>query len=530
MNQKKPESTPLTTLQQTPKVLLILDGFGIREEQDSNAIAGASTPHFDKLWGQQKSCRLLSASGLDVGLPAGQMGNSEVGHMNIGAGRILYQDLTKISKAISDGTLGFNPVLQKGFSQIKAQQKTLHILGLLSPGGVHSHQDHILALASLAKEQGIETLYVHAFLDGRDTPPKSASASLEKLQQHLESLNDENYHSSIATICGRFYAMDRDSRWDRVEQAFKAIVQGIVNFEALNALDGLQKAYDRDETDEFVQSTRTNPTYTGVNPNDGILFANFRSDRAKELSAALFNEDFIGFNRPTMPTLSTKITLTTYSEDLNAAVAFPGEVPKATLGEVFSQAGLRQLRLAETEKYAHVTFFMNAGLDQPWPGEERLLVPSPNVRTYDEAPSMSLEEVTAKLCNAIENQTHDLIICNFANADMVGHTGDYLATVKAIESIDASLGQVVESLQKVQGEALITADHGNAELMRNPQTLQPHTAHTSEPVPLIYVGPRTIHWLKIPEARLSDIAPTLLHLRGISQPQQMTGRCLLSVI
>lgn len=538
MNQKTPPSntletdagttlSSLTTIQRTPKLLLILDGFGIRESHDSNAIAGATTPHFDKLWNNQNHRRLLSASGLDVGLPPGQMGNSEVGHMNIGAGRILYQDLTKISKAITENALTQNTVLTNGVNVISSQHKALHILGLLSPGGVHSHEDHIFALAQYAKEQGIQTVYVHAFLDGRDTPPKSAQASIERLQQHLDALSSETQHLSIATVCGRFYAMDRDSRWERVEEAFNAIVLGQVRFQAENALEGLQQAYNRDETDEFVQSTRTNQQYSGVNPGDGILFANFRSDRAKELSAALFNQSFDGFKRTVTPELSCKITMTAYSDDIEADVAYPSEVPSDTLGEVISQANLRQLRLAETEKYAHVTFFMNAGLDQPWPQEERLLVASPNVRTYDEAPGMSLEEVTDKLCSALENKTHDMIICNFANADMVGHTGDYDAAVKAIESIDASLARVITSLAKVQGEALITADHGNAEQMADPTTSQPHTAHTSEPVPLIYVGPRSIQWHSVEDARLSDIAPSLLYLRGISQPSLMTGRCLL---
>jgi len=512
----------------TTTLLLILDGYGLREKSEFNAIHNAKTPNFDHLW--QNCGQAIQASGEDVGLPSGQMGNSEVGHMNIGAGRIVYQDFTRISKAIADGEFTCNPVINHGLKQAVSQGKAVHILGLLSPGGVHSHEDHIRALVDLSAKIGVKQIHVHAFLDGRDTPPKSAQPSITALEKQCKALSNESQSVSIASICGRFYAMDRDQRWDRVASAFNGIMHGQFSAQAASAHDGLHIAYQQDLTDEFVPMTQTDENYQGIQEDDVVIFANFRSDRAQELSAALSNPTFNDFDRGQPAKLGNFITMTQYSSTLKAQVAFPSSNPDNTLGEVLAQQQIPQLRLAETEKYAHVTFFMNAGRDEPFPLESRVLIPSPKVRTYDLAPAMSLTELTLQLCNAIETGEYGLIICNFANADMVGHTGDYDAAILAIEAIDKSLEQVVQSLKRVNGQALITADHGNAELMQDSHTGQPHTAHTNQPVPLIYVGPRPVQWQTVANPRLSDLAPTLLYLMNIEQPPQMTGRCLLKVL
>jgi len=507
----------------SPKVLLILDGFGIREQTQHNAIANAKTPHWDQLWNSHPH-RQISASGNDVGLPDGQMGNSEVGHMNIGAGRILYQDFTKISKAVVDKTLFANPILEPAMRAAVENGKAVHIAGLLSTGGVHSHQSHLFGLLQMAAEFGVKEIFLHGFLDGRDTPPQSALSSIQALQKFLTEHNISQ--AKLATVVGRFFSMDRDNRWERIAPAYNLLANGQADYQATNGKIAIEQAYARDETDEFVQATRVDADYQGMAEGDLLIFANFRSDRMKQLTRAFAQADFAEFET-NKTKLAAIITMTQYDSDLPVQVAYPSETPANTLGELLASANMKQLRLAETEKYAHVTFFMNGGKEAPWPLEDRILIDSPKVRTYDEAPAMSLPAVTDQLCQAIESASHRLIICNFANADMVGHTGNYSAAIQAIEAIDASLGRIMTSLEKVAGEMLLTADHGNAELMQDPETGEPFTAHTSLPVPLVYFGPREVTWQEVSNASLSDIAPSLLRLLELEQPKQMTGRCLL---
>ncbi len=501
-----------------PFLLLILDGWGHREAAKDNAITCAKTPVWDRLW-QTYPHLLLSASNEDVGLPSGQMGNSEVGHMNIGAGRIVYQDFTRIEKAIRDGEFAHNPAFSQLFEKLVSQQKTLHLMGLLSEGGVHSHERHLYALLEAAKNAGVKSIKVHAFLDGRDVPPKSARSSIVALEEKLKELGV----GEIATIMGRYYAMDRDSRWDRVQLAYEAIANA-KGLRANSALDALETAYQQKITDEFVKPIIVDEHYKGIAKQDGIIFANFRADRARELSHAFIDADFKGFAREMIP-LSSFVTMTQYAGDIKSEIAFAPANLSPVLGEVWAQNGLTQLRLAETEKYAHVTFFINGGAEAPFPGEERILIPSPKVATYDLKPQMSAIEVTDALVNAIISQKFDGIIVNYANPDMVGHTGDLSAAIQAVETIDACLGRITDALKQVGGECIITADHGNVEQMFDEKTNQAHTAHTLDLVPFIYVGhPVTVLHDK---GILADIAPTILSLMELPIPKPMTGRVLL---
>jgi 2,3-bisphosphoglycerate-independent phosphoglycerate mutase len=507
---------------QAPTALIILDGWGYREDETHNAIAQANLPHWRHLLSSYPNT-LISGSGVDVGLPEAQMGNSEVGHMNIGAGRVVYQDLTRINQAIKTGEFRENPVLKQALTHCRTADKSLHILGLLSPGGVHSEQSQIAALCSWAKEAGLSRIYLHAFLDGRDTPPKSAAEPLKTLENCLAG---EPEHR-IASLIGRFYSMDRDKRWDRVQSAYDLLTSAKCEHQADDAQAALTAAYDRSETDEFVTATVIG-TPAPIQNGDAVVFMNFRADRARELTQAFTDPEFDGFTRAAQPELAHFITLTEYAADLQAEVAFPPDALSDTLGEILSKHNLKQLRISETEKYAHVTFFLNGGVETVFPGEDRILVPSPKeVRTYDEKPEMSAPEVTDKLVEAIKSGTYAGIICNFANSDMVGHTGNFAAAVKAVECVDACLKRITDALNEVGGQCLITADHGNAEMMVNPETGQPHTAHTCEPVPLIYVGPQQ---LELTEGGvLADVAPTLLNLMGLSQPEAMTGRTLATL-
>ena len=508
-----------------PITLIILDGWGYREDPEANAIAAAHKPNWDHLW---KTCphTLLSGSGRCVGLPEGQMGNSEVGHLNMGAGRIVYQDFSRIDLAIEQGDFFQNTVLIQALDLAKNNNKALHIMGLLSPGGVHSHEKHIHAILKLAAKKQVSDVYIHAFLDGRDTPPRSAETSLTSLNALCESLGC----GQIISLIGRYYAMDRDNRWDRIQQAYDLLVSGKADYHATNAKEGLRLAYERGETDEFVKPTSIHPT--GVTPitiNDGdsIIFMNFRSDRAREITRAFTDPNFNDFVRKKWPQLGTFACLSEYDSRFSLPVAFPPQTLNHIFADIISKRGLKQLRIAETEKYAHVTFFFNGGIESPYPGESRILIPSPNVATYDLQPEMSAMELTTRLVHEIHSKQYDVIICNFANSDMVGHSGDFAATVKAIETIDICLGKISHALQEVGGELLITADHGNAEKMFDCETNQPHTSHTSDPVPFIYQGrPAQI---AIQNGKLSDIAPTLLYLLNIPKPAEMTGKNLVNL-
>lgn len=508
----------------TPKpiTLVVLDGWGYREDKEYNAIATAKTPVWDRLW---KTCphMLLSGSGEVVGLPKGQMGNSEVGHLHMGAGRRVDQELTRIDLAIETGEFFKNTVLCHAVDQAVKNKKAVHILGLLSPGGVHCHERHIYAMIELAHQRGAERIYIHAFLDGRDTPPRSAAASLRDLQSYCDNLGI----GQIASIAGRYFAMDRDRRWDRTEQAYRLLVEGQAKFEAGDALNALQQAYDRSENDEFVQPTLICPNHdlpATLHNGDAVVFMNFRADRARQLTWALLDKNFDHFTRAHQPNIHL-VTLTEYSDDIKAPVAFEPQPLKNGLGEWVAKHHLKQLRIAETEKYAHVTFFFNGGREAPFEGESRILVPSPKVTTYDLQPEMSAPQLTKQLTDAIRSQSFDVIICNYANPDMVGHTGNFAATVKAIEVIDRALGEIVAAAQAVGGEVLITADHGNAEAMYDEETKQAHTAHTLNPVPLVYVGRPADFVLE--NGVLSDLAPTLCHLLGLERPVEMTARNLL---
>lgn len=507
-----------------PLALIILDGWGYREDPYANAIAQAKKPHWDQLW-QNYPHALVSGSGRCVGLPDGQMGNSEVGHLNMGAGRIVHQDLTRIDLAIHDKSFFKNPVLTKAIEQTIQAKKALHILGLLSPGGVHSHEQQIHALLKLAAEHHATQVYFHVFLDGRDTPPRSAMASLEALNNQCKKFST----GEIISIIGRYYAMDRDKRWERIEKAYNLLTLGEADYHAADAVTALQEAYARDESDEFVKATSihtNNEPPVTIKDGDTIIFMNFRADRAREITRALVDPNFDGFKRKTWPTVQF-ISLTEYDKTLNTTIAYPPEPLDNILGAYLSQLGLHQLRIAETEKYAHVTFFFNGGIEKPYPGEDRILIPSPKVATYDLQPEMSAPEVTDKLVSEIKSQKYDIIICNFANPDMLGHTGNLTAAIKAIEVIDTCLGKIIAALQEVGGEAIITADHGNAEIMFDDHTNQPHTAHTLELVPFVYVGRKA----EIIKSRglLSDIAPTMLTLLDIPQPKEMTGESIVKL-
>jgi len=504
----------------TPVLLIILDGFGYREDTDHNAIALARKPNFDRLW-RDYPHTLIDASEKSVGLPHQQMGNSEVGHLNIGAGRIVQMELTRVEVAIQDGTFYTNPALSQAVTLAKHNNSALHIIGLLSPGGVHSHEDHLLAMVDMAARNGLKKIYVHALLDGRDTPPRSAEASLLRMQEKCAALGA----GRIASIIGRFFAMDRDNRWDRVQAAYDLITQSKAPFTAATAIEGLRLAYARNENDEFIQATVIGDK-VGMQDGDVAIFMNFRADRARELTRAMTDQVFEGFKRERLPTLASFVTLSSYGEEFYLPTAYqPGTISNG-FGEYISGLGLKQLRIAETEKYAHVTYFLNGGKEQPYPGEDRILVPSPKVLTYDLKPEMSAFEVTDKLEEAIRSGKYQSIICNYANADMVGHSGNLAAAIKAIEALDICLGRVVSTMQQCGGEVLITADHGNAEQMIDRTTHQAHTAHTLNLVPFIYIG------RKAQIARsgaLQDIAPTMLSLMGLPQPPEMTGETLISL-
>lgn len=510
--------------------LIVLDGWGYRQETEHNAIAAARTPNWDRLWTNRPTA-LVSGSGLDVGLPDGQMGNSEVGHMNLGAGRVVHQDLTRIEQSIKDRSFHSNAVLLDAIDKAKAANSALHVFGLMSPGGVHSHDSQINEFLELAAERGAQNLYLHAFLDGRDTPPRSAGDSLAHTQDLFARLypqQDQSKHGRIASITGRYYAMDRDKRWDRVEQAWLALVEGKAEHQYASAIQALEAAYARDENDEFVLPTLIagkDQQAVTIGDHDVVVFMNYRADRARELTAAFTVADFDGFAN-TQPQLGAFVTLTQYADTLPAEVAYPPETLHNTLGEYLAGLNKTQLRIAETEKYAHVTFFFSGGREAPFDGEQRTLVPSPDVATYDLQPEMSAFELTDKLVAAIDSGEFDAVICNYANGDMVGHSGVFDAAVKACETVDACLGRITEAIERNGGHCLITADHGNVEQMHNPETSQAHTAHTCEPVPLIYIGNKALK-LKS-NGTLSDIAPTLLSLMELEQPAEMTGHTLAS--
>ena len=506
-----------------PMTLIILDGWGYSENTESNAIYHARTPNWDQLWNDNPHT-LLRCSGAEVGLPAAQMGNSEVGHLNLGAGRVIYQEFTRISRAIKTGSFFTNKTLTDAVDLAIASDKAVHLIGLLSPGGVHSHEEHIQAMVKLAAKRGAKKLYLHAFTDGRDTPPKSAASSIQAMENEFKTLGCGRF----ASVIGRYFAMDRDHRWPRIQAAYDLITQGKAEHTAASAMESLEMAYARGETDEFVKATAIVPA--GQQPitiedGDVVLFMNYRSDRARQITRPFIEENFDGFARSARPKLGAFVSLTEYHKDFHIPVAFPPEQITNSFGEYIANIGLRQLRIAETEKYAHVTFFFNGGEEHPFPGEDRILVSSPDVATYDLKPEMSALEVADKLCGAIRSGKYDAIICNFANPDMVGHTGNFDAAVKAIEAIDLCLGKVMSTLKEAGGEALITADHGNAEQMSDPESGQAHTAHTNNLVPLIYVGrPATPGDSR---GSLADVAPTMLYLMGLDIPSRMSGHPLM---
>jgi 2,3-bisphosphoglycerate-independent phosphoglycerate mutase len=505
-------------------LLIVLDGWGYREETEHNAIAAARTPTWDRLWVEAPHT-LISGSGQDVGLPGGQMGNSEVGHMNLGAGRVVYQELTRIDKAIETGEFADNRAMAQAIERVKASGGTLHVMGLMSPGGVHSHENHILALVDGAARKGVERLRLHAFLDGRDTPPRSARASLARADERLAA----HGYPGIASIVGRYYAMDRDNRWDRTQRAYDLLTSADAPFHAATAVEALDLAYARDENDEFVQPTLVHGANTAparIVDGDVVVFMNFRADRARQLTRSFIDDGFDAFARRVRPRLADFVMLTRYAKDIDTSCAFEPADLRNTFGEYLSDLGRTQLRIAETEKYAHVTFFFSGGREEPYPGEDRILVPSQRVATYDLKPEMSAPEVTDRLVEAIRAQRYDAIICNYANGDMVGHTGIFDAAVRAVETVDASLARVIGAIEATGSQCLITSDHGNVEKMCDEVTGQPHTAHTCEPVPLVYVGPRRITLRD--GGLLSDIAPTMLHLMDLPVPQEMTGRNLVA--
>ena len=501
-----------------PLVLLILDGWGHSDATEHNAIYSAQTPVWDKLWANAPRT-LIHTSGMAVGLPDGQMGNSEVGHMTLGAGRVVYQNFTRINKAIADGDFFANPAYVSAIDKAVNAGKAVHILGLLSPGGVHSHEDHILAACEMAAQRGAKKVYVHAFLDGRDCPPRSAQPSLEKVDAKMAQLGV----GQIASLCGRYYAMDRDSRWDRVQTAYDLLTLGTAEFNAGSAVAGLQAAYEREENDEFVQATAI-AGGAAIVDGDAVLSMNFRPDRIRQITRAFVDPGFDGFERNAIPALADFVMTTEYAADIDTPCAFPPQPLVNSMGEYLAGLGKTQLRIAETEKYAHVTFFYSGGREELYEGEERILVPSPKVATYDLQPEMSAGEVTNKLIAAIESGKFDAVICNYANGDMVGHTGVFDAAVKAAEYVDQCVGRITEAVQAAGGDCLITADHGNLEEMFDAESGQISTQHSTLPVPFVYVGERT---LSLEEGgSLADVAPTMLALMGLQQPAEMGGRSL----
>ncbi len=501
-----------------PVMLVILDGFGWRDEVADNAIRQAKTPVFDRLW-QAGPHGFLRTSGKDVGLPDGQMGNSEVGHLNIGAGRVVMQDLPRIGAAIASGEIAHAPALLDLIKTLKASGGTCHLIGLVSPGGVHSHQDHAVALAKILTDAGVPVL-VHAFTDGRDTPPQSAAEDVQRLLAALPP------SVKIATVCGRYFSMDRDKRWDRVEKAYKAIVEAEgPHFPDASAV--VANAYANKQFDEFIVPAVVGD-YRGMQDGDGVLCFNFRADRVREILSAMLDPDFSGFSCNRVVKFAAAVGMAQYSDALDKLMAtiFPPQTLKNILGEVVADAGRAQLRMAETEKNPHVTYFLNGGREEPYAGEDRIMVPSPKVATYDLQPEMSAPELTDKAVAAIASGKYDLIVLNYANPDMVGHTGSLPAAIKAVETVDAGLGRIVQAIEKSGGALVVTADHGNCELMRDPQTGGPHTAHTTNPVPLLLVGAR--NRALVADGCLADIAPTLLELMDLPKPKEMTGASLLA--
>lgn len=505
--------------------LIIMDGFGLSEAKEGNAVYQASTPNFDRYW-KEYPHGIIHASGLDVGLPEGQMGNSEVGHLNLGAGRIVYQDYTRVSKAIEDGVFFKNQALLKAIENVKANSSKLHLMGLVSDGGVHSHIEHLYALVEMAKQEGLDQVYIHCFMDGRDVPPASGKDYIIALEEKLRQLN----FGKIATVMGRYYAMDRDNRWDRVKLAYDALVFGQGEF-AQSATEAMDQSYNEKVTDEFVKPTVVledgKPVAT-IGENDSIIFFNFRPDRARELTRSFIEEDFKGFVRDKGYFPVTFVSMTQYDATFeNIHIAFLPEDLTNTFGEYISRHGKTQLRIAETEKYAHVTFFFNGGVEVPNEGEDRILIPSPKVSTYDQKPSMSAFKVTDEVIKRIESGKYDVIILNYANCDMVGHTGVMEAAIEAVEAVDTCIGRVVEAIRKVGGSVIVTADHGNAEKMIDHATGEPHTAHTSNPVPFIFIDDSMKNVTIREGGRLADVAPTLLDLMGLEKPAEMTGESLI---
>ena len=500
-------------------MLMILDGFGNNSNSEGNAVELANTPNIDKLK-KTKPLTEIYTSGMHVGLPEGQMGNSEVGHTNIGAGRIVYQELTKITKSIEDGDFFSIPEFNKAIENCKKYGSKLHILGLLSNGGVHSHNRHLFALLEFAKRKGFEDVFVHCFLDGRDTPPSSAESYIQELEEKMQ----EKQIGKIATLSGRFYAMDRDKRWQRIEKAYNAMVNG-EGIKANSAISAIESSYQKEVFDEFVEPTvitNGEEPVAKIEEHDSVIFFNFRPDRAREITRAIVDKEFNEFETKKMDLYF--VCFRQYDETIpNVEIAFKPTVLENTFGEYISKHGLKQLRIAETEKYAHVTFFFNGGEEKQYEGEDRILIPSPKVETYDLKPEMSAYEVTEKVLEAINSEKYDSIILNYANPDMVGHTGNLEAAIKAIETIDECVGKVVEAIEAHNGVLLITADHGNAEQMIDYTTKDPHTAHTTNPVPLILVGMDA----KLKSGKLADLAPTMLDIMGLEKPQEMTGESLL---
>ena len=503
-----------------PLALIIMDGWGYSEKKEGNAVAAANTPNLNALCANYANT-LISGSGMDVGLPDGQMGNSEVGHVNIGAGRVVYQELTRVTKEIRDGDFFKNEALCKAVDTAVSTGKAVHVMGLMSPGGVHSHEDHIIGMLELAAQRGADKLYFHAFLDGRDVAPRSAQESIEKFDAAFKKLGK----GRIASMVGRYYAMDRDNRWDRVQEAYDLLCEGKSEFaNYADATAALAAAYERGENDEFVKASVIGAEAAPLNDGDVLVFMNFRADRAREITRTFVGEGFDGFVRNKQPKLADFVMLTEYAADIKTSCAYPPTALTNTLGEWLAKHDKTQLRISETEKYAHVTFFFNGGEEKCFPGEDRELIASPKVATYDLQPEMSSGELTDKLVAAIKSGKYDVIVCNYPNGDMVGHTGDFAAAVKACEAVDDSIGKVVAALQEVGGECLITADHGNAEQMTNEETGQAHTAHTSLPVPLIYMGRAAT---AVEGGKLSDLAPTMLTLMGMEVPAEMTGKPLM---
>ncbi|MEL5891355.1 MAG: 2,3-bisphosphoglycerate-independent phosphoglycerate mutase [Methanothrix soehngenii] len=503
-----------------PIAIIIMDGFGISPTQEGNAIANARKPNLERLW-KEYPTTTLKASGLAVGLPRGQMGNSEVGHLNLGGGRIVYQDLTRISLAVENGTFASNPVLQEAMNLARKGGSKLHLIGLLSDGGVHSHITHLYALLEMARSMDLSRVFVHAILDGRDVPPRSALGYFRDLEEKFSQTGT----GSTATVSGRYYTMDRDRRWERVEKAYRCLVYG-EGLRADSAEEAVRKGYDRGENDEFIMPTVVDDKGM-VDDGDSIIFFNFRPDRAREITRAFVDKDFQEF--ATKPIRVHYTCMTQYDATLNAPVAYPAENLIDTLGEVVSRAGLKQLRIAETEKYAHVTYFFNGGKEEVNPGEDRVLIPSPKVATYDLQPQMSAYEVRDELLARLDSGRYDLVVLNFANPDMVGHTGIFEAAVKAVEVVDGCVGEIVNRILSLGGAVLLTADHGNAEKMQDSDTGQPHTAHTTNPVPISLITSDRKSYRLREDGILADVAPTALELMHIPQPEAMTGRTLINL-